>query len=327
MIDYRPDYVRFEVKEWYMPRATAKEWAKLLLQRNARHRAIERHKMFEAFSRDYIPLTATVYDSLATLRSDAPTADIYIAGSDQIWNTLFPNGSDAAYYLAFGRETTRRASYAASFATTTLRDGTAAQVKAYLQNIDHISVREASGVKILASLGLAGQVVVDPVFLLSAKEWDVVLPDVEPQEKYILVYDMMRCNDIRRIAQRLARCYGCKIYSVSPYVYHYADKNFLCATPLMFVALIKHAQCLLSNSFHGTAFALLYRRNFFVVERKDGLNDRMAALLERYNLQSRMVDATAADHILEERISYAPVSAALQRDIQASQDYLNMVCA
>lgn len=277
----------------------------------------------EVFYKKYIPVTSGHYKTIEELRKDPPAADIYIAGSDQIWNTTFPNGKDAAFYLDFGNPQ-RKISYAASFATRGLVDGTEEFVKTQLKNFDAISVREQSGLNLLNSLGFDGQVVVDPVFLLSGKQWDL-FDKGEIKDKYILVYDFEpKRSDIKAIAKRLAALHGCKIYTLTSPAsfFSYADESFLTSGPDMFVNLIKHARCVVSNSFHGTAFSMIYGRDFFVVGRKDGLNVRMQDLLNRYNLSDRLVDVNVSDDMLKKNINYDSVNGQLERDIEDSKSFL-----
>lgn len=281
VIDYQPDYMRGPCL-WYWPGFSLKQWAKLFLQIPARKRNVRRHQFFEAFSKKYIPLTR-VYYSIEELRQDPPEADMYIAGSDQIWNTTFPNGTDPGYYLDFGSEEIRRESFAASFATREIVPSALAFVKENLKRFDKITVREQSALKILEDLGYHGTLQDDPVFMLSSEEWDEIADGTGMGERYVLVYDFYADEKIMQVAQSIATEKECKIYAVCPTNLSYADKNFVYSGPETFVSLIKNATYVVSNSFHGTVFAMIYRVPFKVVDRPDGLNVRMHDLLERYS--------------------------------------------
>jgi len=281
VIDYRPAY-SLDASLCFWPGMSLKNWVKFFLYYPSRKRNIERRKFFDAFSRKYIPLTKQVYHSIDDLRRYPPAADLYIAGSDQIWNTTFPNGTDPAYYLDFGSVDKRRESFAASFATERLKPGTELFVKDNLQRFDKITIREQSALKILESLGVAGSLQEDPVFLLSTSEWDEIADGTGAGEKYVLVYDFYLGEDIKKEAQKVAKEQGLKIYSICHLNLKYADKNFIFAGPETFVSLVKHASYVISNSFHGTAFAMIYGVPFRVLDRPDGLNIRMHDLLERH---------------------------------------------
>lgn len=329
IIDYKPDYLSNHFNLWAInpkynkPVLREAYW---MVKLPYRIKARARKKPFDQFTQHYLHLTRR-YSSVVELRKDPPEADVYIAGSDQIWNTTLPNGTDAAFYLDFG--SARKISYAASFATPALREGTGHFVKQKLKNFDAISVREKSGIGLLNNLGYEGNQVVDPVFLLSKEDWDALLSDnhlasqPELKEPYILVYNFEPKGPISIIAKRLAKLINCKIYSVGPYAMPYAQKNFVNNGPLDFVALIKSAQCVVSNSFHATVFAMIFDCDTFVVNRQDGLNQRMKDLLEDYGLGDRLISPTASDAQLIEHIDYSKVNPILEKSIANSKDWLD----
>lgn len=279
VIDYRPDYMRGTTHLFYVPKSV-KDLVKLFVYLPQRVRAIKRHTLFEAFSNKWIPRTK-VYWSIDDLRQDPPQADMYIAGSDQIWNTTFRNGTDPGYYLDFGTPEIRRESFAASFATEELVPSSVDFVKENLKRFDKITVREQSALKILEELGYKGELQDDPVFLLSKNDWDKVADGTGAGERYVLVYDFYLGDDIKREAQRISNEFGLKIFAICHKELAYADRNFVYAGPETFVSLIKNASYVISNSFHGTVFAMIYDVPFKVVDRPDGLNIRMHDLLER----------------------------------------------
>ncbi len=325
IIHYKPDYLsrHFDFRLVANPRFD-KPLVKqlyLLAKLPGRLCSLKRKASFDAFTAKYLRLTRR-YNSIAELSGDAPKADAYIAGSDQIWNTTFRNGTDPAFYLDFGEPQVKRISYAASFATDALAEGTEDFVKAGLAHFNSISVRESSGVKLLQALGYEGTRVVDPVFLLTAKQWDEVANHEGEGEDYILVYDFMNDPSIRAVAQRLALHYGCKIVSIGGRKLGYAHKCYRHHGPETFVSLIKNARCVVSNSFHGTAFSMIYGRDFFVVNRTDGLNTRMRDVLSHYGIIDRLIDSTVSDSTLFSSISSEKIAPILSNDIEFSKRWL-----
>lgn len=284
VIDYRPDYMRGTTPLFYWPGTSFKDWIKLFVYLPRRIRARRKRESFEVFSQKYIPRTK-IYWTIDELRQDPPKADLYIAGSDQIWNTTFRNGTDPGYYLDFGSKEVRRESFAASFATETLVPSSIQFVKENLKRFDKITVREQSALKILGEMGYSGELREDPVFLLSAEEWDEVADGTGVGERYVLVYDFYLTEDIKRKAQHIAKEKNLKIYGICSAPLRYADKNFVYSGPETFVSLIKNASYVVSNSFHGTVFAMIYEVPFVVVDRPDGLNIRMRDLLERKRMK------------------------------------------
>lgn len=289
VIDYRPYYMRGVTPLLYVPK-TIKDFIKLFLHLPSRIRSRKRHGYFEEFTKKWIPRTK-IYWNIDELRKDPPLADMYVAGSDQIWNTTFKNGTDPGYYLDFGPANIRRESFAASFATEELVPSSVEFVKENLKRFDKITVREQSALKILKDLGFKGELQDDPVFLLTKEQWDEVADGTGTGEgeNYVLVYDFYLGDDIKRKAQEIAKERGLKIYAVCHKALSYADKNFVYAGPETFVSLIKNASYVVSNSFHGTVFSMIYNVPFCVLDRPDGLNIRMRDLLERKNMMNCLV--------------------------------------
>ncbi len=329
IIDYRPDYLRgqFELKvnnqrfekpviKWFYLAAKYPSWKKSLLRKAA----------FDAFDNKFIePLvTDRCYLTEEELRNNPPSADAYIAGSDQIWNTTFKNGTDPSFYLDFGNKETKRVSYAASFATASLRKGTEHFVKSKLSCFDAISVREPSGVKLAESMGYDATLVCDPVFLVNADVWakKIATKDGE-NDKYVLVYDFECSDEVRKVATKIAKDKGLKIYSVGPFVLNYANKCYINNGPDTFVALVKNATCVVSNSFHATAFSFIFNKNMFVVKRTDGLNTRMQDLLGRYGIIDHLVNSDSIDKLGDRfEIDYDKVNPILQKEIEDSKLWL-----
>lgn len=295
IIDYKPDYLSGHFNLWGVGNPIYNKpiikQLYLAAKLPGRLKALKRKKVFDQFTHQYLRLTKR-YHNNEELKADPPVADVYIAGSDQIWNTLFPNGKDPAFYLDFVPQGKKKISYAASFATKEIADGWTPFVKKMLANLDAVSVREKSSLPLLSSLGRPdGVAVCDPVFLLDRNEWEKIMnKTVSLDEDYILTYDFENNPTIKEIAQNIKKEKGYKIYNVGPFKMDYADKNFVNAGPLEFLSLVKHSSFVISNSFHATAFSLIFQKNFCVVNRKEGINERMKSLLEEYNLSNRLVD-------------------------------------
>ncbi len=276
----------------------------------------KRKKAFDRFTVEHLPLTPVTYPDAAALRADPPEADLYIAGSDQIWNPLFRNGKDPAFFLNFVPEGKRRISYAASFAVETLEKQDADRMKPWLEQLDAVSVRESSGVALLADMGIKGVQVVDPVFLLTKDAWKkiAVLP---PMQDYILVYDFDNSSKIKEIAQAVSRQTGKKIVSLFPV--DWADEIWANAGPCEFLGAIQNAGIVLSNSFHATAFSLIFQKDFYVVNRSEGINARMKDLVGDLGLAGRLICAVPT---AISAIDYSTVVPLLEKKIIASKDYL-----
>ena len=319
IIDYRPEYLssyyrlnvvnnpRFDrpiVRQLYL-------LAKLPERLKARRS--QRKKNFDEFERKYFPLTKKCYRSNEELKKEPPFADVYFAGSDQIWNTLFQNGRDPAFYLEFAPKGSIRASYAASFATEDIIEEWKNPVKRWLDKLDYISVRESSGAEIVKKLDIEKvKQVMDPVFLLDKSIWEELAKGREAEAPYLLVYDFDRNSEINEYAKKIAEERNLKIYSI----FNNSEADCCCteAGPLEFLGLVRGAEYVISNSFHATAFAIIFEKPFAVFERKEKINTRLKDLIELLGLSK--INCT---------IEYNKVNLILEKSINESKKYLEEV--
>ena len=325
IIGYKPDYLSRHYQLWNVDNSVYDKpiikQLYLVAKLPVRLLALKRKRLFDIFTKKYLKLTTKRYHSSEELKRNPPQADVYIAGSDQIWNTLFQTGRDDAFYLDFAPSSAKRISYAASFATEDVADEYRPFIRKMLQNFDAVSIRERCSLPLLASLGRTdGVAVCDPVFLLTREQWENMLPNQQIHEKYLLVYDTEYSPKVKEIAKRIAKEKKLKIYNVSAFQIGYADKDLWASSPTDFVQLIRGASYVVSNSFHATAFSLIFERDFCVVNRTEGINERMKSLLEGYHLEERMVSAYAALPLAS--IDYQEVRILLQKDIDYSKDFL-----
>ena len=322
IIDYKPDYLSQHYKLWSVPNNYNKPFIcilYLLAKLPGRLISLKRKKVFDDFTQKYLNLTER-YHSNEELKDNPPLADVYIAGSDQIWNTLFPNGKDPAFYLDFAPKGKKKITYAASFATSDVSEEYVPFVTQMLANLDAISLREKSSLPLLSKLGRKDEVAVcDPVFLLDAEQWASLLPSLE-RNPYVLVYDFEHSQKIQNIAKFIAKEKQMEIISVGPFKEKYAKENFVNAGPLEFINLIRHCDYFISNSFHGTAFSLIFKKNFFVVNREEGINERMLSLLSDLLLQDRIVSNIGQIDL--NSIDYTIPSQRINELISFSKEYL-----
>lgn len=289
-------------------------------------RTYGRKGRFDKFTSDYLRLTTFSYRSSEELQKNPPKADIYIAGSDQIWNTDMQNGHEPAFYADFGAEGTRRITYAASFGIENLPEEYREFVHDEVIKFNAISVREQSGLEILNSLGIKNAVqVVDPVFLLKKDEWEKLAIKAHEyknihKNKYILVYDFIRDNRIAKIATELKKRTHFPIISVNDFwKIKYADLNINDAGPLEFINLISNSAYVLANSFHGTAFAIIFNKQFYSFSlESQRTSSRMRDLLSQYGLEGRF----NAQQTIDDNIDYNIVNKIKGKLVEDSEKWL-----
>lgn len=252
-----------------------------------------KHRKFEDFLKSRCQLTKR-YRNSDDLKNEIPEADIYISGSDQIWNVRAKDYSPA-YYFDFLDNKAKRISYAASLGPLKI-DWTqydAEGCKALLKKYSAISVREqgsADNIKKLFDVNCS--INVDPTILLTMEQWREIQSDADYKGgKYILLY----CLEPSKIQLEMADTVSKKL-NLPIVILRYNNKNDMLnhfvkkydSGPEDFLAYIDHASLILSSSFHGTAFSLIYHKPFYVL---NGMQDnRIASILTKTDMRQRSLE-------------------------------------
>ncbi len=325
IIDYKPDYLSTYYHIWG---CSSPKYDKPILRtiyscakfpKRIINKYGKRKYEFDRFTKTYLNLTKR-YTSNEELRNNPPIADVYFAGSDQIWNTLFENGKDPAFYLDFAPPKSIKASYAASFATDKIAYGYKDFVKKSISSLNYVSVREKQALTILENIEIKSATnVLDPVFLLSAEKWTDLSNEWNNPEKkpYILVYDFDNNKNIAEIARKIAQKNNLNIISIlkNPYI----KKDYSKEGPIAFLSLIKNAQMILSNSFHATAFSVIFQKQFLVFDRKEAINTRMNDFVGLIGCSNNSNVSDASN------IDYSIVNIKLYEQQNHSKRYIDMV--
>lgn len=327
IIDYKPDYLSRHFNLWGIANPIYDKpllrQLYLLAKLPQRIMALKKKRRFDAFTRRFLSLSSSRYLSNIEIKNNCPDADLYIAGSDQIWNTFFPNGHDPAFYLDFVNRGAQKISYAASFATDRIYQNAESFVAKQIQNFDAVSVRETSALLLLQKLGCNdGIVVADPVFLLDCDQWSSIVEPPRPnRKKYILLYDCERSPLMKDLALDLKRKTGLPIYSVAATYGSYADSDYSLSGPLEFLKLISESEYVLANSFHALAFSLIFRKKFFIANRSENINTRMVDFLSYLKLSDRLI--SDPDFISTDEVDFVSVSKILSGLVERSRTFLN----
>ena len=329
IIDYKPDYLSNHYKLGVVTnpkyeRNLILKIAYLTLKFPGRVLALKNKKKYDEFRSNYLKITKRRYVSNDELKNNPPQADVFICGSDQIWNSKFNNGKDPAFYLDFVSEDKIKASYAASFATDSIDKELKEITKDRISKLDYVGVREISALDILDSLDIKNGVqVLDPVFLLDKFKWEKLTYEINNNEKYIFVYDFDGNELIREIAEKIAKNKKLKIYTV--FKSNYSDKVIKRMGPIDFISYIKNAEFVISNSFHGTAFSIIFEKQFAVVNRKEAINTRMRDLLSILKIENRLISENYNFNNLINDVDYKEVNKYLRERLEVSKTYLDRV--
>lgn len=245
------------------------------------------HKRNTRFSREF--------RSLPDLYQAKLNYDTYIVGSDQVWNPA-ADSSIEPYFLTFAPKGCKKISYASSFGVSKIAPGLQERFKNLLNNIEVISVREASGVELVRQLtGRNAELVVDPTLLFNKLEW---MPYMKAYpympERYVLIYQLSDSDAIVKLAKRIGIERNIPVYRICKRAFHLRKDagvvNIPDAGPAEFLFLIAHAEYMVTDSFHGTAFSVNFHIPFYtVVSSRKKNNSRMESLLGALNLKDRLL--------------------------------------
>ncbi len=271
------------------------------------------------FNQKYINMSAKIYKNYEELKENPPEADVYISGSDQIWNTQNSNlPTDLkAYYLGFVSREKKKISYASSIGKDSFSNGEARMVSSYLNNYYMVSVREKQAVELLERIGLKDVYhVVDPTLLLSANEWRKFCEKNRRKEdkikEYIFVYNLNRNLKLKKYAVNLSKEKNLKIVNFADTLdFIPGAVNRILNSPFDFIKYISQASYVLTDSFHGTAFAINFNRQFLTFPAPK-YNSRIESLLEVFGLEKRLYQEGVNQ--LQYKIEYERVNDILKKE-------------
>lgn len=248
------------------------------------------NEMFKAFN-GLIDYSKTYY-SVDELYANPPEYDVYISGSDQIWNPLI-SFINQPYFLTFAPRNKRKISYASSFAVKEIPKGVWPLKLDWLSDFYSISVRESSGVSIVKDVfGRDATVVLDPTMLLTKTDWEeqLILPN---EHGYFLVYTLQYNSVIVRHAKRLSKKYKVKlIIIVSSTTDNYIvddDVTVVEAGPKEWLGYFYNADFIFTDSFHGSVFSILFQKNFVTICTNALVSERLQTLFESFCIQSNYI--------------------------------------
>lgn len=340
VIDYRPRYHTIMHAAWRNPFVYSKVfwgknkhrslWVRLGLTARSFLRCmywdvfqVDRRSQasFQAFVRNHLHLT-TEYQTLRQLQDNPPEMDVYISGSDQVWNPELLGGYfDPAYFLDFGKEETRRVTYAISMGKRQTPE-VLAQLKDLCRSLDAISLREYSKADIEA-VSRDVHVCIDPTFLLAAEDYSDVESAASGDEPYVFVYGFETNGALQKAVDLAVTKYHCRVVNGSPKWLKIQGEveNVSGYGPDRFLSFVKNAKCIITNSFHGTAFSIIYRKDFITVPHTTR-RKRMEDLLFKLGLCSRLFGHESFS--FEVPLDYVNAYIVLGRLKAHSMEYLKM---
>lgn len=307
-----------------------------------KHREIDegnkrRLALFQSYRRQYLGPYSRILKGYSNLMAGAEEYDAVMVGSDQLWT---PAGIKTKFYnLLFVPDRIKKISLATSFAVTKVPANQVEMTKEYLSRIDYLSVRESSGAKIIKELiGRDALIAVDPTLLFTQEEWENFFPTKKIiNEPYIFAYFLGTTVDHRKAVEIMAKKTDCKIITCPhmdefvEYDLKFGDEQKFDVDPICFLNLIRGAEYICTDSFHGSIFSILNHKKFVTFNRysdeiRKGKNTRIDSLLGQLGLDDRR----CIDHydqltdIARKEIDYVEVDKKLSNLRNASKAFINI---
>jgi hypothetical protein len=252
---------------------------------------IRQHYNFMQFRKKFLNQTNRRYRNFNQIKNDKIDADYFVCGSDQVWNTSIFYEPDFSYFLTFARNNQKKVAYAASLGASPFPEKDKEKIKSSLTDFYKISVRERFAQDEVQDLiDKKPEIVVDPTFLLD--DYSIIIEEPnDPPGKYILIYAIEYSNFLKENVKIAREILKMPVINISSWHFKQADYNKIGISPNEWLGWFRKATYIITNSFHGTAFSLIFRRNFsFIsIEEKIGLNNRIVDLLNSIRAAERIV--------------------------------------
>ena len=267
------------------------------------------HRKFDIFWKKNFPRVKK-YDSMSELQRNPPKADVYMVGSDQVWNPDITKNSYPIFFLDFGSEDVKRVSYASSFGVPVWKyPKYTEQIKTLLRRFSGISCREKSGSDILwNTFGIKAETVVDPTLLYN-NFGSLVKP--HKKDNKLVCYPLGDDVELVKYAKSLSKKLG----------FHYVDatnnKKILYRiiwnrnSIEEWITAIACADIVITRSFHGMLFSIMHRKNFIILANQKGRSSRLTDFMETIGLSNRFfetVEDIEKSKIWEQTINYDIIS-------------------
>lgn len=290
-----------------------------------------RNSRFNEFVEKYFTNLSKPYAGWENLvRESAKNYDMFLCGSDQLW---LPNNLGSHFYtLEFAPNNKPKIAYATSFGVSQIPKQQKKATAKYLNRFQYLSTRELAGQKIIQELtGKTASVVCDPTLLFDAKGWERMLLERKlVEEPYVFCYFLGTNEEHRKVANEFKKRTGLKLVTC-PYLDNFVEKDQQFGDIQMFdmdaadfVNLIHHAEYILTDSFHGSVFSILYHKKFMTFNRfmagTNSRNSRIDSLCTLLGLSERRFNGNIMD--VKKDIDYVGVDKRLNKLRANSIEYL-----
>ena len=263
-----------------------------------------RWKHFNAFFSSYLTCSERTYHAVEELQAEPPEADAYICGSDQVWSPRWLGDRyDPAFFLRFGEDQTRIA-YAASMGDIGALNSTD-EFEQLISGIDHISVRESNAVNFVEQHSNRKiHCVIDPVFLMP--DYSELYAGIHIGRSYTLIFSLNQFKLLEKTASLAVEVTSAGLRRITRSWKFWKENGIseFAIAPQRWVACFKQADAVITDSFHGTSFSILFRRPFLSVlpNHTCGGSHRILDMLQQLGLQERVVYKDDSNEVIKRKM-------------------------
>ena len=324
-LGHAPEVINYHNAYMKAERHVSKQsWVRTMAQHLLHYRQYRKFHSFE--KRHMVRYPSTAFSDPAKLPELAKRYCAIICGSDQVWNPDI-TGADLSYFLNFCDKQTNRVAYAPSFGLSDFSSDFSNAIREDLKKFHALSVRETPGQKVVEELTERDvPLVCDPTFLVNAEEWHALEREhPAAKEPYILYYTIRSSASLWKQCRAFAGKTGLKIVVVggNPLKkWKNRDSRVTYAVdigPEEWLYLVHHARYVVTNSFHGTAFSVNYRKDFYV-EFSSLTKSRLTQITQALGLCAQV---TGEKPLNGEPVDYSTADRVLPLMREASMDYLS----
>ena len=244
--------------------------------------------IFRKYQKRYLNLTNHIND-INRIPVDENT--LYCSGSDQLWGFMPYDDIDPAYYLSFAKNA-KKIAFSSSFGRLDFDSKREQSIKKYLTDFSLLTLRESSGCDFVKKLGFDKVYnVLDPTMIIDRQYWIDFSKNTKIKEKdYIFVYNLHTNNLLEEVANNISRELDKKIVRVSQHfsAIRLSGKKKIMVSPIKFLKYIMESDCVVTDSFHGFMFSLIFNKNFVIVN-PGKTNSRILDFLKILNLEKKFV--------------------------------------
>ena len=272
------------------------------------------YNKFSKFRNDILNQTRE-YNTNEDVEKDTPIADIYCTGSDQVWgNMAISDKARLPYYLNFIQDKSKKCiSFSASIGISEINDEIKNNLKSNLKKYTKILVREESAVKILHDLEFYNvDLVLDPTLLVAKEDWNRFVSEekVVKDSEYILVYQLHDNKEFNNYVVELSKKVRLPLYRICPNIQSLIrpGKNIFLPSPGKFLRCFKDAKYIVTDSFHGTVFSILFNKEFIDILPSNKTGTRIENILKISGITNRIVDDFKDYTTIEKKIEWKNVN-------------------